>query len=120
MKKIISALMLGFLAFSVPVFAGDFFIESVTYDGRCVKVVYGSTEDDSRDTGTIRVRLYLIPSGNDVFRTSKSFQGLRGGGHYMEFCGQRADPDRAAVNVQILHNGKLEDQAQWSAHPRRR
>ena len=121
MKKLLRLVLvfvwtLGFWQGSL--FAGDFYIERVDYDGECLKVVYGSTEDDSHDKGKIRVRVFIPATKKDVFRSERSFTGLSGGGHYVEFCGPRARPQHCAAYVQIFHNRKLEDQASWGVSRR--
>lgn len=121
MKKIaISLLFICVYFFGVSsgdrVFAGQYHIKSMDFDGDCVKVVYGTTEDDSQDRGHLEVLTYTWGSRsekwNKVHNTTHGVGGLRSGKeYYKEFCGIRLHRGRVKVIVKIYHNRKLEDRA---------
>ncbi|NIM97428.1 MAG: hypothetical protein GTO24_04895 [candidate division Zixibacteria bacterium] len=121
MKKIaISLLFIYVCFFSMSlgdrVFAGQYHIKSMDFDGDCVKVVYGTTENDSRDRGHLEVLTYTWGSKsekwNKVNRTARGVGGLRSGKkYYKEFCGIGLHRGRVKVIVKIYHNRRLEDRA---------
>lgn len=105
-------LSISILSFQNKAIAGDYYIERVDFDGDCVKVVYGSTEDDSRDRGHIEVLTYTQSRSGGwkkVHNFSDGIGGVSGGGHYKEFCGIRLYRGKVKVIVKIYHNRKRED-----------
>ena len=69
MKKLIFILFVSFtLNLSVKgALAGDYFIDEVRCDKGCVKVVYGSTEDDSTDNGHITVTISNVIKRDGIY-----------------------------------------------------
>ncbi|NIQ36979.1 MAG: hypothetical protein GTN81_00085 [Proteobacteria bacterium] len=121
MKKIAISLVfvcLYFFGMSLgdKVYAGQYHIKSMDFDGDCVKIVYGTTEDDSRDGGHLEVLTYTwsskLEKWHKVHDTAHGVGGLRSGKkYYKEFCDIGLHRGRVKVIVKIYHNRRLEDRA---------
>jgi len=114
MKKLIFILFVSFaLSLSVKgALAGDYFIDEVRCDKGCVKVVYGSTEDDSTDNGLITVTIKRQKRNGEWFihkKVTANIGGVSGGNHYKEFCGLQCNRGHGKISVKIYHNRQQED-----------
>ena len=113
MKKtfgiLVAILLIGVLA--APAFAGNGQIQSVNYDGRCVRVTYNSTEDDSRDKWNLKVSVRTRKGVQ--WQANRGWRGLTQQTKYKEMCSRPLRAEYCIVNVQLFHNGRLDDQYQW-------
>jgi len=116
MRKILLTLVLGFLFITGnSAIAGDIYIKGIGFDGRCAKIEFGSTENDTDDRVVIRCKVFNRQRNREtVFGGERLFRNISGSGYFVEFCGRSVNPEYAIVHVQAFHNGKLEDQMTWS------
>jgi hypothetical protein len=119
-KTIISfiIILLVITIWSIPSYAGNGRIQSVNYDGNCVRVTYNSTEDDSRDKWNLRVSVRT--SRGKQWGTNRGWRGLTQRTKYKEICGRSLRAEYCVVSVQLFHNGRLDDQYQWTGSKMRR
>lgn len=112
MKRLLLALILGFgfLFITSEANAGEIYIEDVRISGSCVKVEFGSTEDDTGDHVEIKVWVAVSKTGKKLWKASRVFRNVDGPGKYVEFCGDFSiRPSLTYVAVTAWHNGKRED-----------
>ena len=113
MKKLIGLIIifLFIMGGSIKADAGDGYIDSLSYDGSCVKVTFASTEDDSSDKFFVRVSVRTRRGVQ--WQSTKNFRNVSTNTKYVEFCGRNLRAEHCQVNAQLYHNRVRESSKVW-------